>query len=267
MRRSFEEMSKPIRQLLRSKLVLRLTGWWVARLINSYQRTLRIYVAWEDPQRHPGLATVGCIYSAWHENILLMTYIGAFHDIRVLVSESQDGEYISSVIGNMGYRTIRGSSSRGAVRAVRQLVKQNAKTLLAFTPDGPRGPRRAFQAGAVYVASRTGLPIIPVGFAYDNAWRATSWDRFVVAKPFSRAACYGGHPFFVPPNADAKTLSQYQRMADEAMHTVTSGAQQLLTHGLRQGRVRRAGPGRHIPERPADILSAVSPEPPRRIAG
>jgi lysophospholipid acyltransferase (LPLAT)-like uncharacterized protein len=137
---------------------------------------------------------------------------------------------------------------------VRQLLKQDSSALLAFTPDGPRGPRRQFQPGAAYVASRTGLPIIPVGFAYERAWRASSWDRFVIPKPFSRAACYGGEPFFVPPEADATQLAEFQQRANDTMRVVTERAQCLLENGARYGNARRTGPGQHIPDLPAEVM-------------
>jgi len=251
-------MMRLIRNVLPTDLTSRIVGWWAARMTNAYSRALRVHIAWEEPERHPRLATEGCIYSSWHENILLMTYIGAYHGIRVLVSQSRDGKYITSIIENMGYQAIRGSSSRGAVRAVRQLVQQDSTALLAFTPDGPRGPRREFQPGAVYVASRTGLPLIPVGFAYERAWRASSWDRFVIPSPFSRAACYGGEPFFVPPDANAEQLAEYQRRASEIMSVVTARAERLLVHAPQYGRIHRCGPGQHVPDLPHTVMKRPS---------
>jgi len=241
-------MKLALRKLAAHLVTTRAFGWSAAKLVAGYLRTLRVQVVCERPEVHPTVATRGCIYCSWHENILLSSYIVGCNDVRALVSSSRDGEYLARIMEAMGYRTIRGSSKRGAIRAVRQMVREGGSTGIAITPDGPRGPRREFQQGAVYFASRTGLRLVPSGFAYDRPWRASSWDRFAVPRPFTRAVVYGAEPIEVPADANLETLAQYRRLAEEAMHFATQQAERLLAERPPNARLSNPGPGRQIPQ-------------------
>lgn len=237
-----------LRTIMRSPVMSRVVGWWTARMITTYFRTLRVHMTYEVPEYHHALTKQNCIYCAWHENMFLWSYIGAYDGAHVLVSESRDGDYVGHVLEDLGFRTFRGSSTRGAVRALRQMVRSGDKTHVAITPDGPRGPRQHFQQGAVYLASRTGMPLVPVAFAYDRPWRFHSWDRLAMPRPFSRAVCYGGAPIEVPRNSKADGLAHYQQLATDAMHRATEQAEQLLREIPRNAKVKRWAPGKQIPE-------------------
>ncbi len=237
-----------LRRVMRSHIVSRVAGWSTARLISSYLRTLQVHMTYELPECHYGLTKENCIYCTWHENLFLSSYVGAYHGAHVLVSESRDGAYLGHGLENLGFGTVRGSSTRGAVRALRQMVRSGDKTHVAITPDGPRGPRQHFQQGAVYLASRTGMPLVPVAFAFDRPWRFRSWDRMVMPRPFSRAVCYGGTPIHVPQKCKADGLALYQQVASDAMHRATEQAEQMLQELPRNARVKRWGPGKQLPE-------------------
>ena len=111
----------------------------------------------------------------------------------MLISEHGDGEIIARIARHFGFRTIRGSTSRGAARALLELVREvQGGNELAITPDGPRGPAKSFAPGAVIVAQRSGSPIVPAVVHVPFAWRLKSWDRFVVPKPFAKiTVAYG----------------------------------------------------------------------------
>jgi lysophospholipid acyltransferase (LPLAT)-like uncharacterized protein len=96
---------------------------------------------------------------------------------------------------------------------------------LCVTPDGPRGPRRHVHQGIAYLASRTGLPIVGAGMAYHNPWRARSWDRFCVPRPFSTAACVAPEPVFVPPDADRDTIEACRLEVERRMNEATREAE------------------------------------------
>ncbi len=241
-------MKAVIRRLLRSSVVARVVGWLVARLITTYFRTIRVHLTYEVLQCHQALAQDCGIYCAWHENLLLWAYVGAHSDCRVLVSESNDGEYITRILKCLGFGTVRGSSTRGAVRALRRLVRSGGTTHVAITPDGPRGPRQNFQQGAAYLASRTGMTLVPMGFAFDRPWRASSWDRMALPRPFSKAVCYGGTPITVPPDADANELARYHQLASDALHHATEQAERLIEEVPSDAKFRYRGPGKHMPE-------------------
>jgi lysophospholipid acyltransferase (LPLAT)-like uncharacterized protein len=135
------------------------------------------------------------IFVFWHSRLLPLAYLHRHEGINVLVSTHQDGEYIARIIHRLGFETSRGSSTRGGIRGLRELIQAAGKNRdLGVTPDGPRGPREVVQPGAVYLAKRLGLPIIPIGVAAAPAWRMASWDRFMVPVPFARCAVVYGEP-------------------------------------------------------------------------
>jgi lysophospholipid acyltransferase (LPLAT)-like uncharacterized protein len=150
------------------------------------------------------------IYSFWHENILLLACHYGQPNLRVLISQHADGQLIAEICRHLNFGLLRGSTTRGGIEAVREFVRSGNGTHLAITPDGPRGPRRQVQPGAVYLASRTGLPIIPIGIAFQQAWRMRSWDRFVIPRPGSLATCLTLPPLHVPPDLDKQQLERYR---------------------------------------------------------
>lgn len=167
------------------------------------------------------------IYAFWHEGLLLPAYQYGRAGVHVLISEHADGQLIAEVCRHLGFPTVRGSPKRGAVKATRQMVKLARTAHLAITPDGPRGPRREVQPGLVYLAARTGLPIVPAGFAYDRPWRARSWDRFAMPRPWSRATCVTGEPICVPAAIPREELEDFRRRVEVELLRVTEAAERL----------------------------------------
>jgi lysophospholipid acyltransferase (LPLAT)-like uncharacterized protein len=167
------------------------------------------------------------IYAFWHEGLLLPAYHYGRTRVHVLISEHADGQLIAEVCRHLGFPTVRGSPKRGAVKATRQMVKLAQTAHLAITPDGPRGPRREVQPGLVYLAARTSLPIVPAGFAYDRPWRARSWDRFAMPRPWSRATCVTGEPIRVPAAVSREELEDYRRQVEVELLRVTEAAERL----------------------------------------
>ena len=99
---------------------------------------------------------------------------------------------------------------------------------LAVTPDGPRGPRRQVQPGVVYLAARTGLPIVPMGFAYRRAWRLPSWDRFVLPCPGSDVVLVTTEPIHVPPDVRKEQLEVYRRRVEDALRRADEAAEKMV---------------------------------------
>lgn len=148
----------------------------------------------------------------WHGRLLPLTYYHRNQDITALVSRSRDGEYIARLLHRWGYRTVRGSSSRGGGQALRQLVREGRSgRTLAFTPDGPRGPRQRMKPGALVAARLTGMPVVPLAAGTDRAWWIESWDRFLVPKPFAQVRVAYGEPERLPPDADAAAVEAASR--------------------------------------------------------
>jgi lysophospholipid acyltransferase (LPLAT)-like uncharacterized protein len=233
-------------------------GWSGARLLRCWMGTLRVRVHSEVPESDPRTTTRGYLYCLWHETLLMPTAVFANCGIQLLISQHRDGEYITRIVQHLGFAVVRGSTTRGAVRAVRELGRSASSSNLAITPDGPRGPRQVLQNGAVYLASRAGLAIVPMGFAFDRPWRAASWDRFVLPRPFTRAACYLGTPIPVPRDADAAELADHHRRVSDAMNRSASEAELLLAEPVSGGRRTRVHSG-HRSGTPGASQSVASP--------
>jgi lysophospholipid acyltransferase (LPLAT)-like uncharacterized protein len=146
------------------------------------------------------------IFAFWHGRILPATLFWKNRGIVVITSQNFDGEWIAGIIRRFGYGTARGSTSRGGARALVQLRRDLADGKpAAFTIDGPRGPARVAQAGAVFLAGATGHPLLPFHIEASRSWTAKSWDRTQVPKPFSTVAVAIGEPIHVP-NTDETTI-------------------------------------------------------------
>jgi lysophospholipid acyltransferase (LPLAT)-like uncharacterized protein len=121
-----------------------------------------------------------------------------------LISASRDGDLIANWIERSGYGTIRGSSSRKGVIALRQLMDPLAADgNVLFTPDGPRGPVYEATPGLIFLAQKSGAPIVPIHMEYSSCWRMKSWDRFIVPRPFATLRAIFGAPISIAPLSDA----------------------------------------------------------------
>jgi lysophospholipid acyltransferase (LPLAT)-like uncharacterized protein len=142
------------------------------------------------------------VLAFWHGRILPATLYFRNRGIVVITSENFDGEWIAGIIEQFGYGTARGSTSRGARRALLQMRRDMvAGKAVAFTIDGPRGPARVAQAGAVWLAMATGNPVVPFHLEASRHWTVRSWDRAQIPKPFTTVALAIGEPFEVEADA------------------------------------------------------------------
>ncbi|MCA8977507.1 MAG: lysophospholipid acyltransferase family protein [Planctomycetes bacterium] len=141
----------------------------------------------------------------WHGRLLVGLQLSdhAHRGIGSLVSPSDDGKLAGVALRRFGYRVIRGSTSRGAARAMREMGEAIASgTPVVVTPDGPRGPRHAMNSGATWLARASGAPLLTFAVAVDRAWRLRSWDRFTIPKPFAKIILTYGDPVTVANDAD-----------------------------------------------------------------
>ena len=169
------------------------------------------------------------IFAFWHGRILAATYFWRGRGIVVMTSENFDGEWIARVIRRFGYGTARGSTSRGGARALAQLRREvRSGRPAAFTVDGPRGPLRSVQPGAVWLASLTGSPVLPFHMEAQRHWSARSWDRTQVPRPFSRVAVAVGRPIDVPPRADEATLEANRAALEQALRGLAARTLAML---------------------------------------
>ena len=165
------------------------------------------------------------IYVFWHEMMLVPAYHYANPYTAVLVSHHADGELISRILQMLGGRTVRGSTKKRGMTALRVMMRQAKSRHLAITPDGPRGPRRTVQAGAIYLASRTGMPIIPAGFAYRRCHRNRSWDKMAIPYPGGLAQEIVGLPIDIPAELDRAGIEHYRAVVQSALDDVQGRAE------------------------------------------
>jgi lysophospholipid acyltransferase (LPLAT)-like uncharacterized protein len=170
------------------------------------------------------------VMAFWHGRILPATYYFRRRGIVVITSENFDGEWIAGIIERFGYGTARGSTSRGARKALLQLTRDMAAGRAAgFTVDGPRGPARVAQAGAVWLAKATGNPVLPFHLEADRYWEVNSWDRTQIPKPFSTVAIAMGEPFDVAPDAGEHDITRAREELDARLHALEQRAAALIS--------------------------------------
>jgi lysophospholipid acyltransferase (LPLAT)-like uncharacterized protein len=227
---------------LRNPRVLCLVAFLAAWLIRLWMGTLRFRLHFADGIRHPtDSRRQRCIYAFWHESLLFPTAFRA--RVHVLISRHADGELIAQVCRFLGAQVVRGSTTRGGGPALLELIRRGRRTHLGVTPDGPKGPRRRVQIGLISLASLTGLPVVAFGVGYSQAWRARSWDRFAVPKPWSTAACVVAPAIHVPARLNREGFEAYRRHVEEQLQRATAAAEQWAQGGPRP----QADPARHAP--------------------
>ena len=169
------------------------------------------------------------VMAFWHGRILPATFYFRRQDIVVITSENFDGEWIARIIERFGYGTARGSTSRGALRAMHQLVKDmEAGRPAGFTLDGPRGPARVAQPGAVWLAMKTGNPLLPFHLEASSSWSLKSRDRTQIPKPFSSVALVVGEPMEVPRDASGEALERTRVDLERRLAALEDRARALL---------------------------------------
>jgi lysophospholipid acyltransferase (LPLAT)-like uncharacterized protein len=217
--------SGPQRFTFRQRIVLRLiifAGYWFIRLIGP---TLRVSMSFEEGAQ----ATLGqrpLVASFWHSCLIPATYICRDLGVRVMSSNSYDGEYMGRIIRRFGYVAVKGSSSRNAVRALLGLRRalEDGWTV-AFTLDGPRGPRHKVKPGPVALGRSSGVPLTMFHAAVDRAWEINSWDRMIIPAPFSRVLVRFGKLIRVPADATDAGIERYTEELQSSLDRVCEFAE------------------------------------------
>ncbi len=199
-----------------------------SRVVRGLVGTNRFHFRYEDPALNPEVARrsgARYIYAFFHEVMLFPAYFWAWPEMQILISDHRDGELITQVVRRLGFGVVRGSTTRGGARALREMTQRVDRGHLCVTPDGPRGPRRHVHQGLAYLASRTGLPIVGVGLAFRRPWRARSWDRFAVPRPFGAAACVCPGAVTVPRDAGRDEIEAARAEVERRMNRATDEAE------------------------------------------
>ena len=170
------------------------------------------------------------IYAFWHAHMLLPAYVGRQRNVKVLISQHRDGEYIAQIVQRLGYSVARGSTTRGGAKALLKMIKKikEESISLAITPDGPKGPRFVAQSGAILLGQKTQYPIIPVMICLAKYWELPSWDRFCIPKPFSKARIFYGNPIMVPPKLEKSDVEEYRVSLERALVKLGNEAERMV---------------------------------------
>jgi lysophospholipid acyltransferase (LPLAT)-like uncharacterized protein len=215
------------RLTLLQRIQLALVSWIASAVVGLIGRTLRMAITFEEGSIG-GLDNVTPgIYPFWHRCVLPATWLFRNRDIGVLTSLSRDGEYIARVIRRFGFVPVRGSSSRGGQRGLTEMETMvKAGGAVAFTIDGPRGPRYVAKKGPVMLARLTAIPVTAFYVAVEKAWVLKTWDAMLIPKPFSRAYVRVAKNIFVPPDADDAALNRYHAEMQASLERITAFAEE-----------------------------------------
>lgn len=228
-----DEARDASRFTLLQRVQLTLVSWLVPALLKLIGCTLRPIITYEEgairdlDDLYPG------IFPFWHRCVLPATWLFRQRRIAVLTSQSLDGEFIARVIQRFGYLPVRGSSTRGGQRALREMDGMlRDQQAVAFTIDGPRGPRFVAKKGPVLLARTSGAPITAFYVAVERAWVLNTWDKLVIPKPFSTIYVRVARKIFVAPHAGETAMQQSHAEMQAALERVTAFAEDQFNRSL-----------------------------------
>lgn len=174
------------------------------------------------------------IFAFWHSRILLVSYLYQGWDGVAMVSSSDDGEIIARILQRQGHETIRGSTTRGGLRALTTIIRRlNERPRPGgIIPDGPQGPRFRVQKGIITLAKKTGYPIVPVTYSAEKAKIFSSWDRFMLPYPFTKCRVVYGDPVVVPASVDSAAEEAYRVELENELQRITADADRFYGHEI-----------------------------------
>lgn len=191
----------------KERLMIRVADIAFYSLIRLIGKTVRFEIeGWENFEQIEQEGKIP-IYTFWHNRIFIGTYFFRRRGIVVMTSQSLDGEYIARFIQRLGYGASRGSSTRGGIKSLVELIRlMKAGLPAAFTIDGPKGPKYVAKMGACLLAKKTGNPIMPFVFELKKKWEVGSWDNLQIPKPFTRAKLFIDKPIYLSESASDEEL-------------------------------------------------------------
>jgi len=206
----------------------RLLGGAVYTLARSICATLRIHC---DNLEGVNPGGKGSILVTWHGRSIIPAYLFRNRGYWALISLSKDGEMQNDIFRRLGFQIVRGSTGRGGVRGALQMARKVKEGgVLAFTPDGPRGPTHKVQPGVILMAEKSGAPIVPIGVSASRRWLAGSWDSYMVPKPFAQGFTLIGEPIYVPPRCSEQDREEMCVRVEIAINRLEREAERRAGH-------------------------------------
>ena len=171
------------------------------------------------------------IYAFWHDQLLMcpLTWQSRI-EIKVLISKHRDGDIIAKLISNLGFKAIRGSThksgktrNKGGLLSARQMIKSLKKGIsIGISPDGPKGPRHKVSDGILSISRLSNSPILPVGIGFKKKWVLSTWDKFIIPKPFNQITIIWGEP--LPALKNEKNTKRIKNKLESTMYSLTQRA-------------------------------------------
>jgi lysophospholipid acyltransferase (LPLAT)-like uncharacterized protein len=216
----------------RFSLLERVSIWFIScagyLAISLIGPTLRYSISWEEaPTDSTAIYEKQVIYSFWHRAVFASAWLWRKIGLAVMVSRSFDGEYIARTIEMLGFKSVRGSSSRGGASALLGLkghLERDAS--VAFTIDGPRGPKYVAKPGPVLLSRATGFPMAAFYVALSDYWVLKTWDAFMIPKPCSKALVRFSKRISVPRDASEQQMQEFHRALQAALERITKFAEE-----------------------------------------
>jgi len=197
--------------------------WLASALVRAVGATWRIERIGVDPTESSDPARERFIFAFWHSQLVPLVYSHRDRDAAVLVSRHLDGQVITRILERLGFHTARGSSTRGGDEGLRGLLAHaQVGRDLGVTPDGPRGPAEVVKPGVVYLASRSGLPVIPISAASRPSRRLRSWDGLRIPAPFARVRIETGAPLRIPSMLDEAAEERWRLRLESELRELTT---------------------------------------------
>jgi len=212
-------------------LLRRTLGFTATALFRSLIGTVDFKWAFYDPRIDANVAKRKYILMFWHEHILCPLFFRRHSPVTMLLSEHGDAELVSQAAQFVGMKCIRGSSTHGGTNAIKQFAQLREHDILAFVPDGPKGPYRHMAEGAIFLASKIQLPIVLLGVGYDRLWRMSSWDRFAVPKPFARGRIISSPMISIPHRLTRFDREHYRKKLETLLTQLSNEAEEWAVSG------------------------------------
>ena len=172
------------------------------------------------------------IYAAWHSRMLFLNYLSKGLEGTAMVSGSEDGEFVARILHRQRHETIRGSTTRGGIKALSRLIKnlKEKQRPGLIIPDGPQGPKFKVKLGIIILARETGYPILPFSYSAKKNKIFASWDSFILPYPFTKCLGIYGKPFYVPKDAGKDDLMRYRNLLEKELNRLTLKADSYFSN-------------------------------------
>ncbi|MHA7870766.1 MAG: lysophospholipid acyltransferase family protein [Hyphococcus sp.] len=224
-----------LKRLTKSAAAARLLSFLIGSYIRIVHATSRWTFIGRDHFEGAAGKGEGVLLAFWHGRLLMAPTVRGETDHRVfmLISANRDGEIIARGVRSFGIEFIRGSTANpkkpGKNKSGASAIAQIAAALeegcvVGVTPDGPRGPGARVQQGVIRLSQMTGAPIVPAAYSTSRGAQLKTWDRFLLAAPFSKGVYVAGPAIAAPAGNDPETLESARRKVEKALLDVTRQA-------------------------------------------